>query len=317
MAKNVRETESEKWKRLARETELEKWKRLDVSDKELVKNWTEIQIGLSNEQRAVAMKRVSRQETLDYLILSAGYRWWDCDNDKPMAPYALSAWILQQANQEDGLWKMATALMDTSNLAFTPTRYWLDFRKRVRPREFKFVETLEYDAFVRLPIKKRLYFSLKGITNFILDDINPFCKSLTNQKLLAEELTGIKPAAKTLTPLRNCLNRYFEPSLEQLSVTAIQLACQVLALKWRAYAWRHDPNFMVNLFTALSDPQQEWLMALRTDEEIKVQEDEVVKMLEEERKRRQAYAVEWGNRQYERTGGMRIWTLDKDEYVFH
>ena len=259
------------------------------------------------------------QLCLNQLLHYAGKRWWDCGNPKPMAPYALSAWIFHQANQEDGLWKMATALMDTSNLALTSTRYWLDFRERVRPRKFKFVEHLYYDDFVRLPIKKRLYFSLKGITNFILDDINPYCKSLTNQKLLAEELTGIKPAAKTLTPLRNCLNRYFEPSLEQLSVTAIQLACSELAVKWRDYAWHHDPSFMVrgNLFTALSDPQQEWLMALRTDEEIKVQEDEVVKMVKEEHKRRQAYAVEWGNRQYERTGGMRIWTLDRDEYVFH
>ena len=222
------------------------------------------------------------QSCLNQLLYYAGKRWWDCGNPKPMAPYALSAWIFHQANQEDGLWKMACALMQISNFGITSTTIYPAGVDRVPDRDFKFVENLNYKAFMKLDIRRRLYFSLKGITNFILDDINPYAQTLPNQKLLAEELTGIKPAAQTLTPLRNCLNTFFASSLEQLSVTAIQLACSELAVKWRAYAWHHDPNFMVNLHKALSDPQQEWLMELRTDRQRQQQADEVEKMVRAE-----------------------------------
>ena len=141
----------------------------------------------------------------------------------PIAEIAYKGWALSLCKHEDGLWEVA---------------------RHLQPKTFP--DFKDKSAFTYMSYKKRLNYILSTIVKAILDQ-QPFTlekDGFKHQLFIAQQLTGIRPPPRTTTPLRKCLDRYFDASLEVNTLEAIQNAMFDLSMRWGNFIQYHNLSFI-------------------------------------------------------------------------
>ena len=160
-------------------------------------------------------------------------------------PFAKMGWALSLCNHEDGLWEVAR------HLQMCKTFGQHEYYDRNSDTNSRWVKAITVHEFTSMSYKIRLNYILAGIVKYLLDHYTFKLKidGFKNQLWIAEQLTGIKPPNRTTTPLRKCLDRYFDASLEVGTLEAIQSAMYQLSLRWRGFVVFHAPTLQDSWIT--------------------------------------------------------------------